>query len=116
MACPPCIAELKGLNEIVEQYAQEESVAFISFTLDSKETLQEDFFPNYEFKFEIIADAEPFIFEELAHPFGFPTTIIVDQKGMIRKMMSGNSTNEAEATKEVKSLIIPQIEACLNER
>lgn len=114
MSCPPCIAELGGLNEIVDKY-QDKNVAFISFTFDSKMDLAKDFFPNHEFKFEVIADQETFLIEELAHGWGFPTTFIVDQEGYIEKIFSGGSTEEEIANTEIKEQVIPVLEQLLKE-
>jgi len=112
-ACPPCMAELKGLNEIVTQYEQEKDIAFISFTTDSKKTLEEDFFPNHDFKFKIIPDSKHFIRQELMHAWGFPTTFIVDKKGIIQKIIVGAQGKEELATKEIKEEIIPELEKYL---
>jgi len=112
MACSPCIAELKGLNEIVEKY-KDDKVAFISFTWDTKEDLDQDFFPTNEFKFEIISDAQTFLIEEINHGWGFPTTFIVDQNGFIQKIISGGPTEEEAANREIKEKIIPVIDQLL---
>jgi len=113
-SCPPCVAELKGLNEIVDEFANKE-VAFISFTTDSKEDLEMDFFPNYEFKFQIVSDAKGFISKGIEHRWGFPTTFIVDKEGVIQKIFTGGSSEEELATKEIKRKIIPELEKYLKD-
>ncbi len=113
MACAPCMAELEGLNEIVEKY-QDDDVAFISFTWDSKEDLEQDFFPNHNFKFEIVSDAQTFLLEEIDHGWGFPTTFIVDQEGYIQKIISGGSTEKDVANKDIKENIIPILDQLLS--
>lgn len=115
MACPPCMAELGGLNEIVDQY-KNANVAFISFTFDSKTDLEKDFFPTHKFNFKIIPDSQDFLIEELKHGWGFPTTFIVDQNGFIQKIFSGGATEEAIANKEIKENIIPELERLLSKK
>lgn len=112
MACVPCIAEMKGLNEIVDKYKTKE-VKFISFTWDGKKELEQYFFPKYNFKFEIISDAESFLAEDIKLRWGFPTTYIIDQNGIIRKIFSGGETEEEIAIKEIKEKIIPVVDQLL---
>lgn len=113
ISCPPCIAELDGFNEIVEQYEGRKDIRFLAITFNEPDLLEEEFFPNYTFKFEIIPDAKELIFEDFRIRSGFPTTFLVDRNGIIRKVFSGGSTDEATASAEVKELLIPEIEKCL---
>ena len=112
MACPPCMAELGGLNAIVDQY-QDANVEFISFTLDEKKDLARDFFPNHSFKFKVVPDCQDFIIEELKLGWGFPTTFIIDQEGTIQKIISGGETEEVAASAAIKAEIIPELEKLL---
>ena len=114
IGCPPCIAEMKGLNEIVDKYEKEEDVRFLAIALDNKESLDSTFFPNHEFKFEIIPDAVDFIFTQIQYPFGYPATFVVDKAGIIRKISVGSSRIEAEATTKIKEVLIPAIDECLD--
>lgn len=113
--CPPCLAEMKGLNEIVTQYESNEKVKFISFSLDDKKSLEKDFFSKREFKFEVIPNSIEFIMFNLQSPFGYPTTFVVDQSGIIRKVVTGSSRDVEKATIEVKENLIPIIEELLSE-
>lgn len=108
MACPPCIAELNDLNEIVEKYENNDFIEFLSFTRDSEADLAKEFFPNHDFKFQIVPDAETFIMEKIRHRWGFPTTFVVDKRGRIQKIVSGNIAKD-------KTAIVQIIEACLME-
>ncbi len=112
MACTPCMAELEGLNEIVDEYEQD-AVEFISFTWDSSADLERDFFPNHTFKFKIISDAQAFIIEDLKLGWGFPTTFIVNQQGMIHKIFSGGETEKAAANAAIKKAIVPELDKLL---
>ncbi len=113
--CPPCLAEMKGLNEIVTKYESNKDLRFISFSLDDKESLEKDFFSKREFKFEVIPNSLEFIMLDLQSPFGYPTTFVVDKSGIIRKIIMGSSRDVEEATIEVKEKLIPIIEELLKE-
>jgi len=114
ISCPPFIAELNELNNLVEKYKDKE-VEFISMTIESKEDLNEYFISDYKFDFEIISDCEEFIVKELNHPFGFPTAFVVDKQGKISRLIIGGSSNEEEAKQNIQSELIPAIEKCLRE-
>lgn len=117
IGCPPCIAEMKGLNEIVSKFESEaaEKVNFISFVLDDKVALETTFFSKREFNFQVIPDCINFLMFDLESPFGYPTTFVIDKKGIIRKIVSGSSRDEEEATIEIKEKLIPIIEKLINE-
>lgn len=112
-ACPPCIAKLDGLNKIVEKYNQREDVVFLSFTRDTEEILNEDFFPHHKLDFEIIPNAESLILQTFKSWWGFPTTFIVDKSGKVFKVLSGGKTNAVEASLEAEKTISLLIDECL---
>lgn len=111
-SCPPCIAELDGLNEIVEFYKEREEIEFISFTTETINSLDEYFFPNWELNFEIVPDARDLILDTFHSWYGFPTTIVVNKKGQIHKIFSGGLTDPKEANEEIKAKLIPLINQC----
>ncbi|BDS10820.1 TlpA family protein disulfide reductase [Aureispira anguillae] len=113
MACAPCIAELDGLNKVVENYKKRKDVLFISFTTDSKQVLEEDFLPNYELNFEIIPNSEETIFNVFKNGWGFPTTIVVDKSGKIHKITAGGATDPEKASKKIEKILTQSINECL---
>lgn len=112
-ACPPCIAKLDGLNKIVEKYNQREDVVFLSFSRDSEEILNEDFFPQHKLDFEIIPNAESLILHTFKSWWGFPTTFIIDKSGKIYKVLSGGKTDAIEASLETEKTLSLLIDECL---
>jgi peroxiredoxin len=112
MACPPCIAELPGLNKVVEMYKDKSDIEFISFTLDSEDELLKYFFPNNSLSFEIISDAKNIIFDVFKIKWGFPTSMVVDKNGMIHLITSGGNTNEEEAIRNIIETLSNAIEEC----
>lgn len=115
MACPPCIAELGGLNDVVKAYQERSDIEFISFTRDDKEDLVESFFPNHALLFEIIPDSEKSILDVFKIWWGFPTTMVIDKTGKIRLITSGGKPDADEASREIKETLIKAIEECLKE-
>lgn len=113
IACPPCIAELGGLNRTVEKYKERDDIIFISFTTDNKETLEEEFFPNYNLDFEIIQNSQDMILEVFKIWWGYPTTIIIDKSGKIHRITSGGKSDAEEASKEIEEMLSKSIDECL---
>jgi peroxiredoxin len=113
IACPPCIAELDGLNNTVKRYQDNKDVVFISFTREDKQILEEEFFPNYDLDFHIIPDSEAIILEVFRSWWGYPTTIVVDKSGRIHTITSGGKTESEEASREIEEFLSKSIDACL---
>ena len=77
--CPPCIREIPELNELVEKY-KEKDVAFLAFARDSKSKVNK-FLAQTNFDYKIIANSGRMT--RMFNTHGFPTNIIIDQKGKI---------------------------------
>lgn len=110
--CKPCIAELPGLNDIVKKY-KDKNVEFIALTRENKESINKFLNQNNRFLFNIVPDAKKIYYRKL-DSFGFPRTIIIDKKGIIRKVFSGG-INSHKAPELIKENIIPEIEKLLKE-
>lgn len=113
MACPPCIAELQGLNQVVEKYKDRSDIVFLSFSLDSKDDLLRSFFPNHALQFEVVPEAQAGIFDVFKIKWGFPTSMVVDKAGRIHMITSGGSTDEQEASKNIFDALSGSIAECL---
>jgi peroxiredoxin len=99
-SCHPCIAELSGLNHIVEEYKNKD-VVFIGLCLDSKNVLETEFFPKYKFDFRIVADSRNVI--ERIGSTGYPTTYIIDKEGNVQAAWTGGRNDEKLASEEIYS-------------
>ena len=113
LACPPCIAELDGLNQVVNNYEEHTDIAFLAFSLDDKKILQEEFYSKYELEFKVIPNATELILDTFQNRWGFPTTIIVDKNGKIHRIKSGGKSSEIEASSEIKAFLMAGINECL---
>ena len=103
--CHPCIAELSGLNDLVEDYKNKD-IGFLSITRETVKRLQSEFFPKHKLDFTVISLDDKEINSMMAS--GYPTTYIVDQQGIINTAWNGGRTDEKaglEFYKNAKSAI-----------
>lgn len=84
--CKPCIEEMPQLNRLVEEYSDREDLVFLSLSLDPKEELQK-FLSEKEFKYAVIPQQKSFIEDTLGFSI-YPTHIIVEPSGRIRKVVN----------------------------
>lgn len=106
IACPPCVAEIPGLNAIVEKYGADQ-INYIAIGRDSEENIR-DFLNENPWKFQIMADSEYLMNEIFKIRWGYPTTLVVNQKGEIVFASSGGKTDET-AVDEVQEMLVPVI-------
>ncbi|HEX2628003.1 MAG TPA: TlpA disulfide reductase family protein [Chitinophagaceae bacterium] len=88
-ACPPCIAEFKGLNELYDSLKLDSSFAFISFTYETKGTIAR-VKKKYGLKFPIVSVSNTECYR-LNQENGFPTNIILDSNLAIRHIETGGN-------------------------
>ena len=99
-ACQPCIEEIPALNRLVKEYKNKD-VIFFGITYDSYKTLKSEFLTKYKFDFNIVCD-EKSITEMFSA--GYPTTYIIDKKGIVRYVWNGGYTGkEAETAAYIKA-------------
>ena len=113
LTCAPCIAEIPGLNKLVNEYKNEE-IVFLGFTKDDKETINDDFLPKHKFDYELIpVDNE--IIDTFCIYFGWPSNMVFDTHGKLRVIFTGGKTDE-NAKEEVYSKLKTVIDKCINDR
>lgn len=100
--CGPCIAEIPGLNSLVDKYKNNSNVIFIAIAFDKKEAL-ETFLKLKEFKYlQTRGD------KETSKLFGesFPRHVIVNKEGQISFYCEGGSENRyVDIDEELKKII-----------
>ena len=101
-SCAPCIAEMPALNRLVEEF-RESDVVFIAFARDDINEL-DGFLKRRPFNFNIIASANEMAISYCIDIFGWPTTIVVDKSGIVRKITSGAFTDERSETQMFDAL------------
>ena len=89
--CHPCIAEIPGLNKLVAEY-KNNNVEFLAITRETIKRIKEEFLKKYKLDFKIIPEASRYINKVMAS--GYPTTYILDTKGIIRESWNGGRTDD----------------------
>jgi Thiol-disulfide isomerase and thioredoxins len=97
-ACKPCIMEMPALNKLVSTY-KGKSVVFIAPTFDRTQ-LTKQFLTKRQFDYIIIPEARSYM--DSLNVTIFPTHLVVDRNGIIRKVIVGYSE---EVTKEIAEMI-----------
>lgn len=87
--CPPCRQEIPALNSVVDTYAQDSGIVFISLCLDDKESIKE-FLQENPFKYKVI-DNTKFIARGNG-VISYPTHVVLDQEGKVQYHTTGLST------------------------
>ena len=87
--CKACVAEFPELNELVENYKNNNELIFLSLALDKKKEL-EKFLQKKDFKYQVIPNQREFIDKKLNLQV-YPSHIIVDKNGTILKVVNNAS-------------------------
>ena len=94
VACQACIEEMPELNALVEEYQSRDDVAFISLAYDSPESLRK-FLSRRDFSYRVAPVERAYLESEL-QVYNYPTHIVVDEYGVIRKVV--NTVEELKTT------------------
>jgi peroxiredoxin len=106
--CAPCLAEFDALNELAEKFKDQKDFEFISFTWDNAETIKR-VNEKYKLKFKVLS-ADTNECRRLNLNNGYPTTMVLDRKGIIKYITSGGSTDPARAREFVMNTLVSEIE------
>jgi peroxiredoxin len=86
IGCGGCVYEIPELNKWRNHFNKNKDVEFYAFTGDSRSQLYK-FFQKHRFDFNIVPNAR-----HIHHLYGinaFPTTLIIDKKGIVSKIYKG---------------------------
>jgi len=87
--CPPCLEEMKELNQIYEKYG-DTGLEVVGIALDKDSLdLVSPFVKENEIKYTILKGDQETL-SRLKNFKGVPTTLVFDQKGEIRKKFDGS--------------------------
>lgn len=86
IGCTACIAEFPALNDLVNKFKKREDIIFLSLADDPPSKL-ESFLKKRRFEYKVVADQKDFIKNDLKLRI-YPTHIIVDDKGVILKVVN----------------------------
>lgn len=85
--CQACNQEMPELNRIVAKTKGRSDVVFIGLAFDKSDSLRK-FLSKKEFNYAIVPDKENYLMNDLGIIY-YPTHIIVDRQGKIRKVIDG---------------------------
>jgi peroxiredoxin len=102
IGCTACVAEFPELNELVEKNKNRTDMVFVSLATDAKPEL-EKFLSKKVFEYEVVPGQKEFILNTLSLD-AYPTHIVVDKNGTIRKVV--NKASEMIAFLENESSLM----------
>ena len=93
--CPPCLGEIPELNEIVRKFGKEK----FNFVAVGRETDQNAIavIANHNWQFNPLANGDVIIEKKFRHRWGYPTTMVVNQHGIIVSMWSAIYEDNVDA-------------------
>lgn len=83
--CKPCVMEIPELNALVDEF-QNQDIVFLAIALNSKNEVK-GFLKEHKFTYQVFPDG-PAVAEEFGI-IGYPTNLIIDQKGIVRYVSTG---------------------------
>jgi len=95
-SCAPCLTEMPALNKLVEDFKGSD-VVFIAFAKDDATELA-SFLNKKPFNFNIVASSNMIAKSYCVDIFGWPTSMVVDKGGIVRKITSGGYRDERAET------------------
>ena len=106
LSCPPCVAEMPILNELVKDFKGKDFL-MLSFSTDDKKSLQE-FMSARKINYAVVENSKKLIDDTFRMKFGYPTNLILDKSGKIVEFKTGGPMEEAglkHAKLEFKAII-----------
>lgn len=98
-ACPPCMAEMQGLNQLYDSLKDYKDFKFISFTYESPKRV-EKIRAKYGIKYKIYSIRE-YECRQLNQGSGYPTNIILDKDQTVKHFQSGGLIDKDQATRYI---------------
>lgn len=105
--CPPCVAEVPGLNKIVEKFGHD-NVNYIAIARN-KQNEVEEFLTKHPWQFTHISNEDRIVEKGFKIPFGYPTTYLLNKDAQIIKSFSGGAMGE-RAIAAIQEKLVPAIE------
>ncbi len=107
-SCPPCRVEFEALNKLYEEYRENDSFVFLSFTYENYGEIEKIRKEN-DLRFQILSISNDEC-RRLNLNNGYPTNIVIDKQGVIRNVYTGGHTSSDESNKFFVQNIYPAIE------
>ena len=96
--CPPCIAEMPEIQNLYEDYKNNENVAFVMVNLDEDVSKAKSFLEKKDFDFPVfkLASALPNVYESQS----IPTTFVISPEGNIVSTHKGMASYDNKKFRE----------------
>ncbi len=101
--CPPCRAEMPGLNRFYEAHQDEGLTVLAINAQESAETIR-PFITANEFTFPVLLDLDGEVAQQYSTR-SFPTTFIIDRAGSIQHVQTGEISEQ-----ELEAIVLPLLE------
>lgn len=99
IGCVACVAEMPGLNKLVEKYRNRKDILFISLAFDGKKELQQ-FLSKTKFDYATVPKQESYMTNQL-HVSSFPTHLLIDKEGKLVQVSGDADQIERSLAKEI---------------
>jgi len=109
-SCAPCIAEMPALNRLVEEFKSRD-VVFVALARDDAGELA-SFLMKRTFNFNVVASANEIAETYCVDIFGWPTSMLIDKGGTVRKITSGGYL-DSRAETYIYNALYPDIKTYL---
>lgn len=109
--CHPCMAEMAALNELADHLKSQKDFVFVSVSRDDSETIRR-VIDRFHLSFTVFSAS----FAEsrrLAYEGGYPTSIILDKEGRVKKLHLGGSIDVDKAREFIMKTLLTEIQGLL---
>ena len=101
--CPPCRAEMPGLNRFYEAH-QDEGLVILAINEQEDEATVRPFIQANNFSFPVLLDAQGRVASQYSTR-SFPTTFIIDRDGVIQHVQTGEISE-----RELEAIVLPLLQ------
>lgn len=110
ISCPPCIAEIPGFNAVIDKYGHDR-FNYLAIGLDDADDINR-FLKNHPWGFSQLSNGSKMIFDVFKMGWGFPTTFVINEDGVIVAAFSGGKTDD-NASEELEDKLTKIIEGLI---
>lgn len=103
--CAPCREEMPALDRLQKQFS-DKGLAVLGISIDNEPGLIKDFLKGSKTEFTVLHDSG-LKSHDAYKVFAYPTTFLVDSKGIIQKYWIGPQEWEGEAFKKILQGYLP---------
>ncbi|WP_191965669.1 peroxiredoxin family protein [Oryzomonas sagensis] len=104
-ACPPCLAEIPGLNALYRDM-RAKGLMVLGIAIDSSEKPVREQASRLKIEYPVLLDSEKNVYFDTFGLFGQPVSILIDRSGIVRDKLIGQlDWNSAQIKGKVQKLL-----------